>query len=150
MYRNIAQHKFVLTTSGSSYLSPTYVTDVVRGIIKAIGNEKAYNEIFNLSADTDLTVQEYLDTIAEYFHTGIIKINIGYRLSVFLAGIIEGFCNHVLKRDGFVSKSKIDFLAVDHSTSSKKAQELMGFHADHDFAAGFEKTMKWCREKGFI
>ena len=150
MYRNIRDRKFVLTTSGKSHLSPTYVDDVVQGINKSVCNPNAYNQIFNLSSATDMTVKEYLDIIANYFGTKIIHINIGYRLSILLAGLIEKFCNCVLKKDGFVSKSKIDFLAIDHSTSCKKAERLLGYHAEYNFYNGFSKTMKWCEERRLL
>ncbi len=150
MYKNIRDRKFVLTTSGKSYLSPTYVADVVQGINKSVCNPNAYNQIFNLSSETDMTVKEYLDIIANYFGTKIVHINIGYRLSILLAGLIEKFCNSVLKKDGFVSKSKIDFLAIDHSTSCRKARKLIGYKAEYPFSRGFDETMKCYAKKQLL
>ena len=150
MYKNIRDKKFVLTTSGDSYLHPTYVDDVVQGIRCALENEKSYDEIFNISAMNDITVKEYLQVMADYFGVKLIHINIGYRMSCFLAGIIEKICNVVLKKDGFVSKNKIDFLAVDHSTSSKKAQSLIGYDPQYDFETGFANTMKWCEDNNLL
>lgn len=150
MYKNIRDKKFVLTTSGNSYLHPTYVLDVVQGIKCAIGNQKAYNQIFNISAENDITVKEYVTTIANYFGVPLITINIGYSLSVCMATFIEKICNVFLKKDAFVSKSKIDFLAIDHSTSIDKAQDLLKYKPEYDFKRGFEETMKWCIEKNII
>lgn len=150
MYKNIRDKKFVLTTSGKSYLHPTYVIDVVQGIVKAINNPNAYNEIFNISAKDDITVQDYLKTMADYFQVPLIKINIGYHLSVFCAVIIEKMCNVLLKRDGFVSKNKIDFLALNHSTSSEKAKRMLGYEPKYDFKKGFALTMTWCEENNLM
>lgn len=150
MYKNIRDRKFVLTTSGKSHLCPTYVLDVAQGINKSIGNPAAYNGIFNLSSETDITVQEYLDVIAGYFGTKILRFNIGYKLSIFFASIIETFYDRVLKKDAFVSKNKIDFLAMDHSTSCEKAKNLLGYHAEYSFKYGFAETMKWCKENQLL
>mgnify|MGYP002510574498 CR=1 FL=1 len=150
MYKNIRSKKFVLTTSGKSYLHPTYVLDVVQGIKKAIGNSHAYNDIFNISAKKDMTTKEYLDTIADHFNVSIIHINIGYYLSIILASTVEYVCNKVFHRDGFVSKNKIDFLALDHSTSSEKAMRLLDYHPCYSFKKGFEETMKWCEKNSLI
>lgn len=150
MYKNIRDKKFVLTTSGTSHLTPTYVMDVVQGILKAVGNSAAYGQIINLSAETDMTVKEYLDVIADYFETKVININIGYWLSILLAGLMEKICNGILKRDSFVSKSKIDFLAIDHSTSCAMAKKLLGYQAEYDFSTGFSATMKWCEGNGLL
>lgn len=72
--------------------------DVVQGIMKTVGNP------------------------ATYFNVKIIHINIGYYLSVLLLGMVEKFCNNILKKDRFISKNKIDFLAIDQSTSGEKAK----------------------------
>lgn len=146
MYKNIRDRKFVLTTSGTSHLCPTYIADVVQGINKSVGNPAAYDEIFNISSEKDMTVNEYIGTIASYFGVRVIHLNIGYRLSILLASIVEKFCNGVLKKDGFVSKSKIDFLAIDHSTSCEKAKELVGYKPKYNFVKGFSETMEWYRK----
>lgn len=150
MYKNIRDRKFVLTTSGMSHVHPTYVQDVVQGIVLCINNTNAYNEIFNLSADKDLTVKEYLETIADYFQVKIIKINIGYRLSIMAATILETVYQKVLYREAFVSKNKIDFLALDHSTSNSKAKQQLGFQPQYDFQRGFRKTMEWCEKERLL
>lgn len=150
MYKNIRNRKFILTTSGKSYLHPTYVQDIVQGIQLSINNVKAYNEIFNLSADKDLPVKEYLETIADYFQVKIIKINIGYRLSIIAAAVFETIYQKFLHREAFVSKNKIDFLALDHSTSNRKAKQLLGFQPQYDFQRGFRKTMEWCEKEHLL
>ena len=150
MYKNIRDKKFVLTTSGRSYLHPTHVYDVIQGINCCIGNPNAYNQIFNISAENDITVEKYLSIIAEYFNTKIIKINIGYSLSCILATLIEKACNILLRKDGFVSKNKIDFLSLDHSTSCKKAKELLGYEPQYDFRDGFENTMIWIEKNNLL
>lgn len=150
MYKNIRDKKFVLTTSGKSYLHPTHVYDVVQGINCCIANPNAHNQIFNISAENDITVEKYLNIIAEYFNTRIIKINIGYKLSCIFAFLIEKACNILLKRDGFVSKNKIDFLSLDHSTSCEKAKMLLGYSPQYDFKNGFKNTMNWIEENNLL
>ena len=150
MYKNIRDRKFVLTTSGKSFIHPTYVDDVVQGIICVIGNENAYDEIFNISALQDISVKDYLQTIADYFGVSLIHINVGYRLSCVMAGIIEKLSNTLLKKEGFVSKNKIDFLALDHSTSNEKARKMIGYKPQYDFKTGFDLTMKWCKENKLL
>ena len=150
MYKNIRDRKFILTTSGNTYLHPTYVMDVVQGIHRSVNNENAYNEIFNISAPNAITVQEYLEIIANYFGKKVLKINIGYHLSVFLASVIDAFSDRFLKKEGFVSKNKIDFLALNHSTSSEKAQRLLGYVPEYDFKSGFNNTMKWCESNHLL
>ncbi|MCM1175363.1 MAG: NAD(P)-dependent oxidoreductase [Blautia sp.] len=148
MYKNIKEKKFILTTSGKAYLHPTYILDVTQGFMKSLGNVYAYNQIFNISAKEDVTSQKYLTIIADCVNSRLIHINIGYKISVFLASIAERVFEKLLKKESFVSKNKIDFLALDHSTSNKKAEKLIGFAPEYDIKKGMEQTISWCtREK---
>lgn len=150
MYRSIKKKKFVLTTNGKSYLHPTYITDIVQGFIKTIGNENAYNQVFNLSAAQDVTSLEFMKTIAECVDSKLLHINIGYRLSEMAAGLVEWTYEKLLHKEPFVSKNKIDFLALDHSTSSKKAQKMIGYAPQVSLREGMRQTIEWCRENGFL
>ena len=150
LYRNIKNKKFILTTNGKSFLHPTYITDVTQGFIKSIGNAKAYNEIFNISAEKDVTSLQYLKTIAECVESKLIHINIGYRISIVAALLIEGIYKSFIHREAFVTKNKIEFLALDHSTSNDKAQELLGYIPQVDLAEGMRRTIEWCKDEDLV
>lgn len=150
MYRNIKQRKFVLTTSGKSYLHPTYILDVIQGFVKSIGNPGAHNQIFNISAPDDVTSLEYLNAIADCVGVKLLHINISYRLSSLIASAIEFFCEKILKREAFVSKNKIDFLAIDHSTSNVKARQMIGYKPTFSIQQGMKPTIDWCIDKKLL
>lgn len=149
LYKSIRDKRFILTVSGKAHVHPTYVMDVVQGILLAAGNEKAYDETFNISAETDISVQRYLKTIANSLDSRLIHVNIGYPASIMLAGMVECICK-ILKKNAIVSKSKIQFLGLDHSTSIKKAREVLGYAPKYDFVDGFEFTLGWCKDEGVL
>ena len=150
LYKNIKNKKFILTTNGKSFLHPTYITDVTQGFIKSIGNAKAYNEIFNISAEQDVTSLQYLKTIAECTESRLIHINIGYRISIIVATLIECIYKTFVHREAFVTKNKIDFLALNHSTSNDKAQKLLGYIPQVDVAEGMRRTIAWCKDENLL
>lgn len=150
MYKNIKEKKFILTTSGKTYLHPTYIRDVTQGFIKTIGNVYAYNQIFNISAKEDITSLNYLMTIAGCVNSRLIHINIGYRMSILIASVVEKIFEKILKRESFVSKNKIDFLALNHSTSNKKAKKLIGFSPEYDIKRGMSQTISWCKKENLL
>lgn len=150
MYRGIRDKKFVLTTSGKSYLHPTYIEDVISGILCCIGNENSYNDIFNIAAESDITSKEYLDTIAKCTHSKLIQLNIGIVLSRFCAGIIDRLFQKIFHKEGFVSKNKIDFLAMDHSSSIEHAKRKIGYAPCFSCEEGMKRTIQWCIENKFM
>lgn len=150
MYKSIMKKHFVLTTSGMSHLHPTYVEDVVSGFMCCIGNENAYDDIFNIAAEYDATVYEYLHTIADAVGSELIHFNITYYPSVIAASVIDKACRLILKKEGFVTKNKIDFLAMDHSSSIKKAQKKIGYKPEYDCQRGLNETIAWCKDNHLL
>jgi UDP-glucose 4-epimerase len=149
LYKGIMRRRFVLTTSGKACLQPTYVSDIVRGFLLAMGNEKACEQIINLGGE-ECTVQEYLECIAGAVGSKLIKINIGYPLSVLAAGVIDLFSRLLFKKPGFVTKSRIDFLSLDHSCSTEKAEKLLNYRPQVSLEEGIGLTVRWAREKGYL
>ncbi len=148
MYKNIKERKFILTTSGKSYLHPTFVEDVVQGFLCCLNNENAYNQIFNIAAKEDMIAHEYLQEIATAVGSRLIKINIGYTCSVFFAQIVDKLTQMFFKKEGLVSKNKIDFLAIDHSSSIEKAEYILKFSPTYSFKSGIKETIQWVKEEG--
>lgn len=150
LYRSIKKKMFVLTTSGKSYLQPTYVSDIVDGFMLSILNENAYNEIFNLGYKRDYTSLEYLKCIADHVGAPLLHMNISYFLSVFLADIVDFISRKLLHKAGFVNKGRIDFLSKNHSCDIGKAQKLLGYRPRVDLDEGIRLSVEWAERKGYL
>lgn len=150
MYRGIKNRRFVLTTSGESYLHPTYIDDVVSGFMCCIGNENSYDDIFNIAAKSDVTSKEYLEIIAACTDTSLIQINIGTKLSRAVAGAVDFLFQAFLHKEGFVSKNKIDFLSMDHSSCITHAEERIGYVPQYSCQQGIKKTIEWCKKENLL
>ena len=143
MYRNIHKKRFILTTSGTSFLHPTYIDDVLQGILLCINNNNAYNQIYNLAAETDITSKQYLCAIADAVNAKLIHINLGYRMSIIIASTIDFVVRLFFRRESFISKNKIDFLSLDHSSCIEKAKKEIGYIPRYNFEHGINLTVKW-------
>lgn len=150
MYRLIRDRHFILTTSGKTFLHPTFIDDVVQGFICCISNEHSYNQIFNIAAEEDITSKEYLETIAVCTGSKLIHINIGIMLSHVLSSTIDRTWKLLFHKDGFVSKGKIDFLAIDHSSSIQKAKTYLGYAPQYSFRQGMNLTIQWCKNNNLL
>ena len=142
LYQNIKERKFVLINSGKSFIHPTYIDDVIDGFLLAINNKNSYNDIFNIAGPRDVTVEEFINTICKNVNSKVLKIVIPYELSKNFAKIIEA-AFQLLKREPPLTKSMIDFLTFDHSSSIEKANQKLGFKPQYDLSAGIEKTISW-------
>ena len=150
MYKYIKNKKFILTTNGKSYLHPTYVEDVTQAFLLCVGNAAAMNQVFNVAAAHDITVKEYLSTIARCTDSKLIHVNMGYVFSAIMASAIDRITQCCFDREGFVSKNKIDFLAMDHSSDIEKAVKTLEYRPQYDFERGFYETVRWCEQNNLF
>jgi UDP-glucose 4-epimerase len=149
LYKGIMRRRFVLTTNGKAHLQPTYVSDIVDGFLLAIKNEKAYEQIINLGGE-ECTVQDYLECIANAVGSRLIKINIGYLLSILGASVVDFISRLFFGKPGFVTKSRIDFLSLDHSCKIDKAERLLNYKPQVSLQKGIDLTIRWAREQGYL
>ena len=56
----------------------------------------------------------------------------------------------MMNKEAFVSKNKIDFLALTHSTSNEKAKRLLGYEPQVSLQEGMKKTIQWCKENELL
>lgn len=77
-------------------------------------------------------------------------MNIGYRASIACAMTIDRLTDIILHREGFVSKNKIDFLALNHSSDITKAKIELNYCPRYDCESGLQLTMRWYDERGLI
>ena len=149
LYRGIKKHRFALTTSGKAYIQPTYVSDIVRGFKLSILNEEAYGEIINLGGK-ECTSREYLECIANNVGSRLIRVNIGYPLSVFCADLIDILSKKIFKKSGFVNRGRIDFFAKDHSCNIDKAKRILGYQPEISLEKGIQLSVTWAKKSGLL
>jgi len=102
---------------GSDRLDFTYIGDLINGIIQIISNEKAKNQIFNLTYGEGRSIAEMVDILKEYFP----NVNVEY-----------------LPKDR---------LMPDRGTLSvDKAKELVGYDPQFPLEKGFEIYINWYKD----
>lgn len=149
LYRTIFKKRFLIIGSGQSILHPTYVDDVVQGLL-AIGEHKtSLNDVFNIAGPELVSVENYIETIAKVMGVSTHRIKIPLFIGKAAAYACEKWAT-ISGHAPFVSYSKIDFLTHDHGTDISKAENILGFIPKHDFKNGFQKTYDWIQQNNLL
>lgn len=107
----------VMSDNGSEALDFTYIEDLVDGIVKCIGNKKAFNQVFNLTYGSACSVSDMANIIKNYFP----NVNL-----------------HNVNRDKLMPKRGT--LNVD------KAKDLINYNPSWPLEKGYPKYIKWYSE----
>ena len=149
LYKRVHAGRMYVLGTGQTYISPTYVLDVVSAFANCINNESAFDGIFNVSGDP-VTVKFFLETIAGNLNTSLPNVRIPSVLAIIGAVVSEFIYANILRKEPPVTPGKVKFLTQDHGTDNKKARMLLDFHQDYPLDQGMKKTITWYKEKGMI
>lgn len=149
LFRSIKNKKFLIVGNGKAHLHPTYIDDVVQGFLLVTANEKAYGEIYNIAGPAPITVDEFVNTIAKTLGVSPPPFKIPKFIGVAAAFGFE-ILSTIIKKPPFLTKSKIEFLTVDHGTDISKAISQLGYQPQYDFTQGIAKTIEWYKDNHHI
>lgn len=109
--------EITINGDGSDSLDFTYIDDLCQGVMKSIQQEKARNEIFNLTYGKAHSLAQMADIVHSHFP----DINVKY-----------------------IPK---DNLTPDRGTLSvEKARELIGYEPQYDLAKGYLRYIQWYKD----
>ncbi len=135
------QRTIIIPGNGLTRIHPIYVTDAARGFVHVLGRSECFGEIYNLSGEEILTLNEYFASIARVLGVPLLARNVDH----------EFFKDHApLWAD---SKRKFDFgfnwINYQSAFDIEKLQQTGFKHlTDHD--AGVALSMQWLEENNLI
>lgn len=142
LYRRIARKRFIMIGNGNSYVHPTYIADLIQGFLFVIGNEKAIGNVYNIAGPNQVTVREYLHTIAEILGVNGPKFSIPRSVAKFFALFTENMYA-IMNKEPLLTTSKIDFLTINHGSDISKARNELGYVPRYSLKDGLKETIQW-------
>jgi len=147
-FQAVKSKKFVFFNGGKSTIHPTYIDDVVDGVILAARSKNAVGESFNIAGPKPVTVVEFVNEMANVLGTHPPTISIPSPIPE-LAGILLD------NSWGLVAKPPLSFSQVRYLTENRafrydKASKLLRYRPKVDINTGLEKTTKWYKKNNIL
>lgn len=145
LFRSIKNKKFFIVGNGKAVLHPTYIDDVVQGFELVRNNPTAFGEIYNIAGPQPISVDEFVTSICKSLNVPPPAFKIPKFIGVIAAFVFETLSN-VTGKAPFISRSKIEFLTVDHGTDISKARQELGYQPQYPFQKGIQLTIDWYKK----
>jgi nucleoside-diphosphate-sugar epimerase len=138
---------FVLPAHGKGILSPTYIDDLVDGIVLAAGSTVAAGHIFTLTGGRGVTCAEYFAYHWRWagkpgsprsYSTGTVT-----RLATLAATV-----RRVLGQKSEAGPESLALLTKPGTFSIEKARRMLGYEPKVPLEEGMRRTEAWLRETG--
>ena len=149
LYRAILRKRFLIIGTGKFILHPTYVDDVIQGLLCIGQHQAGLNGIFNIAGPEQLTVEKFVETMAQIMGVATRKVRIPLPIGNVAATIFEKISSFSGKPP-FISRSKIEFLTQDHGSDISKAKNVLSFSPQYGFETGFRLTFNWAKQNNLL
>jgi nucleoside-diphosphate-sugar epimerase len=134
--------RFALIDGGRGVLSPTYVDDLVAGIVAVATHPAAVGEVFHVTGGSGVPAADFFGRYAAML--GIPKLRSApSRMLRLAAPLLERLPL------GF-SPRAIEYLTHPGTYSIEKARRLLGWEPQVSLDDGMARTEQWLRERGLL
>ncbi|MFH0795468.1 MAG: NAD(P)-dependent oxidoreductase, partial [Candidatus Omnitrophota bacterium] len=139
LQRIIKEETITVPNDGRALLQPCYVEDIAEAFALALENKKSIGQIYNISSDYSVTLNEYLRIICEILKR---KPPVAYLP-------MEEMISQ------FAGKSALDvgglkFLCEHMCCDISKAKRDLGYRASISLEESIERTVKWMCDKKIL
>ncbi|MDO8683382.1 MAG: NAD-dependent epimerase/dehydratase family protein [Armatimonadota bacterium] len=149
LFRAIRDGRFPLIGDGRSLLHPTYIEDVIDGMMLVARNEAAFGQIFNLAGPEPVTVDRMVRVIAQELGIPAPRMRIPVTVAKSVAMLAEAGAI-MTHSEPLLTKYQVKFFTCDHASDVSKARLALGYKPKVSIERGVELTIKWYKEQKLL
>ncbi len=139
LHRRIARgDEIIVPNDGRALLQPGYVEELGEAFCLALGNEESLGEIYNISSERCVTLNEYLRMMMEI---------VGSSSHVTHMPMEELIATH---RDYFKWPAGLKFVCEHMCVDIHKAMDQLGFSPEIPLDEGLRRNFEWMRDEGIV
>jgi nucleoside-diphosphate-sugar epimerase len=147
LFRMVESGVFVIVGTGQQRISTIFVDDLVKGLI-AVG-EGPHAGVFHFAGEA-LNWFQISDLLAEVMGARPVRVRVPGWLAYSVAATIE-VVGSSIGRPSSITRRKIrEMLAPGWVCSAERARELLGFTPTTPHAEGYQRTVDWYVEVGWL
>ena len=149
LFKAIKTRKFVMLGSGEILYQLIYIDDLIDGILLCGEKEQALGNVYILSGEDPITLNQLVRTIAHTLGVSPPKFRLPLA-PVYWAGFLFELLCRPFGINPPLYRRRIDFFRKTRSFNISKAKEQLGFAPLVDVKTGIARTADWYRESGYL
>jgi 2-alkyl-3-oxoalkanoate reductase len=136
----------IIVGSGDNALPFVYVTDVVQGLLLALGHEHAVGQAYNITNDRPLTQQQFLNAVAHETGASPPRIHVPYQ-ALYAAGYLAERLSMLTRapRQPIVTRLGVKLFGTDNRHAIDKARRELSYSPRVELREGVRLAAVWYR-----
>ncbi|MFL5299187.1 MAG: NAD-dependent epimerase/dehydratase family protein [Anaeromyxobacteraceae bacterium] len=148
LFQAVKRGRFFYVDGGRSLCQPTFVEDVVAGLLACLRRGRA-GEAYHLVGPSAVTFRELGRTIAAALGVAAPRVSLPRWSALLVAGGLEQLASATGRRAP-LTRNGVDFFSQDRVVSSSKARDEVGYAPASDVARGVPRTVAWYRDHRWL
>jgi nucleoside-diphosphate-sugar epimerase len=149
LYRSIQQGRFFYIGSGECLCHPSYIDDVIAGLIACAGERARPLEAYHICGPRPITIHELATALAGALGVLPPKLHLPKWMVRAGAGMAEAVAPR-LGRTPPLSLEGVRFFTESRAFSIEKARRELGWSPQVDIAEGTRRSVAWYRAHGML
>jgi len=149
IFKFVSNGKFRMIGNGEVLYHLTYVKDLIEGIILCGEKQEAVGEIFTLGGNEYITLNDYIELLAEVLGVPVPKKRIPL-LPMWIAAVMFETVCYPFRIQPPIYRRRLDFFTKDRAFDISKAKQKLGYNPKVTLKEGLQKTVQWYRENGYL
>jgi dihydroflavonol-4-reductase len=142
---------FIPVGNGRNHLHLCYVSDTIQGLILAGESERSVGQIYIIAGPEPIILNDLVAKICGLLGRKPPRWHVPVKLARMAGWVLEGVYAaqarlrlRVLGQDPFLTRDKVDTLAVNRGFSIEKARREFGYKPVVGYDEGLRRTVEWC------
>lgn len=140
----LKKKQFMFIGTGRNKINAVYIENLTDAIMLAAKNEKAIGQIYNITNDSSMTLEEFIYKITDIWKlekpTRRISKSLAYLMCVVLTGIAR---LKKQKEPPYITKTRIKFLSLNLDFDISKTKNDLGYKPLVSIEEGLRRTRDW-------
>ena len=149
MYRGIKKKRFIMFGSGEIHYQFIYIDDLVKGILLCGTLDQAIGNIYILSGNEPVTLNQMTEIIAEAVGVSPPKLRFPV-MPLYYLGYLFELAYQPFGAEPPIYRRRVDFFRKDRAFVIDKARNELGYNPVVNTREGFFKTAAWYKENGHL
>lgn len=149
MYRGIKKKRFIMFGSGEIHYQFIYIDDLVKGILLCGTLDQAIGNIYILSGNEPVTLNQMTEIIAEAVGVSPPRLRFPV-MPLYYLGYLFELVYQPFGVEPPIYRRRVDFFRKDRAFVIDKARTELGYNPVVNTREGFFKTAKWYKENGYL
>lgn len=149
LFRGLAKRRFVMIGDGETLYHLTYIDDLCQGIMLLGDRQEAVGEVFILGGNGYVTLNQFVDTVADAVDGKLFPIRIPMAPVMAAAYVCEAICRPFGIEPPLYPR-RVEFFSKDRAADISKARTLLGYEPRFSLEEGVRLTAASYRKSGWL